>query len=271
MSIGRCCGKVRVMEIWRRIAEGEAAGEAMVVITVAAQRGSVPGVTGGKALVTEEGLMAGTIGGGKVEARAIEEALSMLHGGLGCRLLTWNLQRDVGMTCGGEMSLFFERVSPLPEWRIVIFGAGHVTQALVQLLATLRCVVEVVDERHGWLERIRTSPKVRTHEVASFVDGVEKVAEGDFVLSITKGHATDRPVLREVLRRFPGIPFLGVIGSAAKRAVLLRELREDGITPDLLDNLVCPLGLPIGGNDPAEIAVSIVAQLMERRDQRLRV
>jgi xanthine dehydrogenase accessory factor len=82
---------------------------------------------------------------------------------------------------------------------------------------------------------------------------------------MTKGHSTDRPVLREVFLNGLGVSFLGAIGSAAKRAVLLRELREDGVGEEVLQSLVCPLGLPIGGNDPAEIAVSIAAQLLERR------
>jgi xanthine dehydrogenase accessory factor len=72
-------------------------------------------------------------------------------------------------------------------------------------------------------------------------------------------------VLREVLRRYPAGAFLGVIGSLAKRAVLSRELREDGIEEGQLERMVCPVGLPIGSNDPAEIAISIVAQLLERR------
>jgi xanthine dehydrogenase accessory factor len=72
-------------------------------------------------------------------------------------------------------------------------------------------------------------------------------------------------VLREVLGRFPEIPFFGVIGSASKRAALLRDLRAAGIAEDLLEKITCPLGLPIGGNDPHEIAISIAAQLLERR------
>lgn len=69
----------------------------------------------------------------------------------------------------------------------------------------------------------------------------------------------------EVLRRFPEVSYLGVIGSASKRAVLIRQFREDGVGERLLKTIVCPVGLPLGGNDPAEIAISIAAQLLERR------
>ena len=113
--------------------------------------------------------------------------------------------------------------------------------------------------------QISNSHKLKLHLVESFEEGVTKLSANTFVLSITKGHLRNRPVLREVLRSFPEIPFLGVIGSASKRAILRRELREDGLGAYLLEKIICPIGLPIGSNDPAEIAISIAAQLLERR------
>ncbi len=228
------------MDIWEVIESQRRQGEPIVVATVAAGRGSVPGETGAKAVVSGAGLIAGTLGGGKIEARALAEAATVLAGGPACVMRTWNLQRDIGMTCGGEM--------------------------LVRLLATLRCRIDVVDERPEWLARLPEAENIARHRVAAFEDGVSLVGGGSFVLTISKGHATDRPVLRDVLRRHPEIPYLGVIGSAAKRAVLRRELAEDAIREDLLDKIICPLGLAVGGNDPAEIAVSIAAQLLQRRD-----
>ncbi|MCU0753008.1 MAG: XdhC family protein [Akkermansiaceae bacterium] len=235
------------MDIWEVIESQRRQGEPIVVATVAAGRGSVPGETGAKAVVSGAGLIAGTLGGGKIEARALAEAATVLAGGPACVMRTWNLQRDIGMTCGGEMTLLFERISP-----------GQV--------ATLRCRIDVVDERPEWLARLPEAENIARHRVAAFEDGVSLVGGGSFVLTISKGHATDRPVLRDVLRRHPEIPYLGVIGSAAKRAVLRRELAEDAIREDLLDKIICPLGLAVGGNDPAEIAVSIAAQLLQRRD-----
>ncbi len=253
------------MDVWRTINELRSLEKGVVVVTVAARRGSVPSETGAKAVVTEAGLVAGTLGGGKVEARAIVEALAMLDGGISCALHTWNLQRDIGMTCGGEMTLLFECVPAQSDWHIVIFGAGHVSQALVRLLATLRCRIDVVDERDNWLRRLPELENVSRHRFDKFEQGAALVRPNSQVVSITKGHSSDRPVLRDVLCGIPEVAFLGVIGSAAKRAVLVRELAADGIAPALLEKLVCPLGLPIGGNDPAEIAVSVAAQLLDRR------
>jgi xanthine dehydrogenase accessory factor len=254
------------MDAWEQIAALRREGVDAVVITITAARGSVPGSVGAKAVVTAGGLATGNLGGGTVEAKAIEQATAMLqNGGDPCINLTWNLQRDVGMTCGGEMSFLFEKVSASEAWHIAVFGAGHVAQALVPVLATFACRIDVFDTRSEWLAKIPVRQNVLLHLVDNFEDGVELLNPRSFVLCISKGHSTDRPVLREVLRRFPDVPFLGVIGSASKRAVLLRELREDGLTPESLEKIICPLGLPIGGNDPAEIAVSIAAQVLSLR------
>lgn len=253
------------MTPWQEITRCLETGTDLVVVTIAAARGSVPGETGAKMLVTREGLLSGTVGGGRIEARALEEAGSLLASSENTRLHCWNLQQDIGMTCGGEMTLLFERLAAKPPWHILIFGAGHIVQALVPVLIPLSCQLDVIDTRRDWLQRLPSSGNLATHHLDSFEAGVSLLSARSFVLSITKGHGSDVPVLKEVLTRFPGIPFLGVIGSASKRAALLRDLREAGISEDLLAKITCPLGLPIGDNDPHEIAISVAAQLLEKR------
>lgn len=255
------------MDLWQKIAALRREGTDSVVITITATRGSVPGQLGGKAIVTAEGLIAGNLGGGKVEANAVAQAAALLETAGNCVAHTWNLQKDLGMTCGGEMSFLFERITAVPSWHIAVFGAGHVSQALVPVLATLACRIDVFDTRSEWIARFPEMENVRVHEVRKFEDGVDWLTARSFVLSITSGHLCDRPVLREVLARYADVPFLGVIGSASKRAVLMRELRGDGLPQNLLEKIECPLGLLIGGNDPAEISISIAARLLEVRDQ----
>jgi xanthine dehydrogenase accessory factor len=253
------------MDTWEQIAALRREGVDATVITLTAVRGSVPGQLGAKAIVTQEGLIAGNLGGGKVEAKAVAGALALLQSNEPCSSVTWNLQQDVGMTCGGEMSFLFEKVTAVAPWHIAIFGAGHVSQALVPVLATLSCRLDVIDTRSDWLAKFPSLPNVKLHHVASFEDGIALLTPASFVLSITQGHSCDRPVLRDALRRFPEIPFIGVIGSNSKRAVLLRELREDGLQEEILNKIICPLGLSIGSNEPAEIAISITAQLLSLR------
>jgi xanthine dehydrogenase accessory factor len=253
------------MTSWQEITRCQETGTDLVVVTVAAARGSVPADPGSKMLVTREGRLSGTVGGGRIEARALGEAAELLDSPDFARLHCWNLQQDIGMTCGGEMTLLFERIPAKPPWHIAIFGAGHVVQALVPVLIPLSCRIDVIDTRPDWLQRLPAAGNLITHQFDTFEQGTGLLTEKSFVLSITKGHGSDVPVLTEVLTRFPAIPFLGVIGSASKRAALLRDLRSGGITDELLEKITCPLGLAIGDNDPHEIAISIAAQLLERR------
>jgi xanthine dehydrogenase accessory factor len=211
----------------------------------------------------------GTVGGGKVEHKAIERSRQMLglpaNQASQTELVEWNLKRDVGMTCGGSVKLFFETYNHC-DWRIVVFGAGHVASAVIQCLAQLDCHVTCIDQRSQWLDRIPAGTrvhKIRSDEPRSMVAELPNDA---FVVCMTMGHATDRPILEEIFRQGRNFPFLGVIGSNAKRAVLLKELKTAGIPPKQADAFRCPIGLNIGTNQPGEIAVSVVAQLIQERD-----
>jgi xanthine dehydrogenase accessory factor len=96
---------------------------------------------------------------------------------------------------------------------------------------------------------------------------VAELPGDSFIVCMTMGHGTDRPILEEIFRQGRGFPFLGVIGSKAKRAVLLKELADAGITAEQAAAFHCPIGLAIGTNQPGEIAVSVVAQLIQERDR----
>ncbi|MEP4050489.1 MAG: XdhC family protein, partial [Luteolibacter sp.] len=221
-----------------------------VLITVAAARGSTPAPTGQKLIATSSGLHSGTVGGGKIEARALSHAAALLSdkNSPATDLQTWNLQRDIGMTCGGEMTLLFELHRPTPTWHIAIFGAGHIVLALAPILATLPCRIDIIDTRPDWLTKIPPSPNLTTHFFPEHIQGIHLITENSQVISITQGHSSDLPILSAILKQHPQIPFLGVIGSASKRATLSRELRETGTPPELIEKIHCPLGLPIGNN-----------------------
>jgi xanthine dehydrogenase accessory factor len=245
-------------------------GTAFVLVVLAESLGSAPQDAGAKMLVTAAGLHAGTVGGGKVEAKAIELAQEIIADATPTpHFVNWALRTDVGMTCGGSVKLYFEPHaggSARAAWPIWIFGAGHVVQALVPVLAPLDCQLTVVDPRREWLDRLPRAHTARYLEVAEPADLVPSIPGHAFVLCLTKGHAFDRPVLQRALaeRKFP---FVGVIGSAAKAKVLQRELIAAGLPAKRAQQFHCPVGLPFGNNDPREIALSIAAQLLTERDK----
>ncbi len=257
---------------WEHLQKLVSDGSPFVAVTLVDVVASAPANAGSKMLVTGDGLFFGTVGGGKIEMKALAEARQMLGGGepAGSRFAEWNLQKDVGMTCGGVVRVFFEAYN-VAAWPIVIFGAGHCAQSLVRLLLTLQCHLTVIDPREEWLARLpREEGKLRIiHAQKPMADYVKDLPANAFVLMMTMGHATDQPILIEILRTRIGgsaFPYVGVIGSEAKAAVLRRGVLAGGVPQDALGAYCCPIGLPVGTNDPAEIAISIAAQLLQRRD-----
>jgi xanthine dehydrogenase accessory factor len=251
-----------------RLAELAASGAPFVSVTLAETVGSTPSNTGSKMLVTAAGLDMGTVGGGRVEAKAIEHAHAMLrqaNNSSAVQLVQWNLQRDVGMTCGGVVKLFFEAYNH-SQWQIVVFGAGHVAAAVIHCLVLLECRIVCIDPRQEWLGRIPDHPRLMKVCAEDSSNEVVKLPDDSFVLCMTMGHRTDRPILERIFEQRRRFPFLGVIGSRAKRKVLERELLSAGVTYEQLAQLHCPVGLELGNNLPGEIAVSIVGQLIQERD-----
>jgi xanthine dehydrogenase accessory factor len=253
-----------------RLAELSQSGIPFVCVTMVQATGSTPQDAGSKMLVNAGGLVTGTVGGGRVEAKALEHAKQMLAQPPNQTppndLVEWNLKRDVGMTCGGSVKLFFETYNH-SDWRIVVFGAGHVASAVVECLALLDCHVTCIDSRPEWLERIASSARLRKIQSSEPQNLVTELPADAFVICMTMGHATDRPILEEIFRQGRTFPFLGVIGSKAKRAVLVKELAAAGIPTAKAEAFHCPIGLELGTNQPGEIAVSVIAQLIQERDR----
>ncbi|HET7712244.1 MAG TPA: xanthine dehydrogenase accessory protein XdhC [Thermoanaerobaculia bacterium] len=244
-----------------------AAGLPVVSVTIVDTSGSAPQDRGAKMIVAGDGLRYGTVGGGKVEAKAIGEAQRMLSGEIAeaTQFVQWNLSKDVGMTCGGIVRLFFESYNTA-RWNVVVFGAGHVAQALVTLLSNLDCHVTCFDPREEWIRRLPSAPRVHavvSEDMRSEVAGIPNDA---FVVLMTMGHSTDLPILTEILRT-RSFPYLGVIGSHSKAIVLRRDLAAAGLSEESQHAFHCPIGLDLGSNHPYEIAISIVGQMIQQRDE----
>lgn len=264
-------GEDSPLSFYEQLVALERAGTGFVLVTLVESLGSVPQDTGAKMLVTVAGLHAGTVGGGRVEAQAIALAQEMLAAGGPAarrpRFVNWTLKGDVGMTCGGSVKLYFE---PHPgaqhAWTIAVFGAGHVAQALLPVLMPLPCTIQCFDSRAEWIARVPRAPNVRVTQLENLASAVDALPDGAFVLCMTQGHKTDRPILERALTT-RSFPFIGVIGSASKAAILRQELIANGVTPERATSFQCPVGLEFGTNHPHEIALSIAAQLLSVRDR----
>ncbi len=239
-----------------------------VVVTLAHFLGSAPQILGARMIVGPDGYYSGTVGGGKLEMRAIETAVGYLKSedSIGPLSVNWNLQTDLGMSCGGAVSLLFEKQLKSAAWEIAIFGAGHVSQELVRVLLRLDCVVTVIDPRQEWLLKLPSHTKLKTLCCELPESMIAELSPRTFVVVSTMGHATDLPILRAALPRH--FPFIGAIGSTVKSEKLKLNLLHLGVAKEDLTRLRCPIGEPIGNNTPPEIAISIAAQLLRMRDQK---
>lgn len=237
------------------------------VATVIAAQGSTPGKPGMKMVIYPDGTTAGTIGGGQVERDVIAETLEKRYSALTRRLyeMSGDFGQQAGMACGGQQEVIIEPFGSSAPLYIV--GAGHCAMELSALAARCGFAVTVIDDRPEWANRERhPRAKVLICQDYSNLERHIAFSEDAFVVIMTHQHLHDEEALRACIRR--KWRYLGMIGSRRKVGLLFDKLASEGVERKLLDRVSSPIGLDIGSETPAEIAVSITAQLIEVRNGR---
>ncbi|NUP90008.1 MAG: XdhC family protein [Candidatus Sumerlaeia bacterium] len=247
--------------IYRHIADLLDAGRRCALVTIIQTIGSVPRQPGAKMLVTDEGEVLGTVGGGCVEADLFalaQEALARREILTKTVDLSVKSQDEIDMFCGGKVTAVIEPLEGTP--RLVIFGGGHISQALHRICAPLGFHVTVTDDRPRFANEERF-PGAETLAMP-FERQVEELnlTPATFVVIVTRGHEADEVVLQQVLGK--PLRYLGLIGSRSKWKRIRGNLARMGHTEEQLDRVVCPIGLNIHAETPEEIAVAVAAQLI---------
>lgn len=255
------CG-TETIAVFEEVVRLQRTGQPCVLVTVIASHGSSPRKAGARMVVRTDGTITGTIGGGTLEQEVISTALKALSEEAGPLAATFTLDETFGHACGGELTVQIEPLGEVP--RLVICGAGHVGKALTHLAAFAGFRICVVDDRPGFVTRDRL-PEAAELYSGDYSAGVDsfRLTGADAVVIATPAYATDMVAVRAALATPAG--YIGVIGSLRKKETLFKDLAAAGCTFADLGRLTTPVGLPIGGTSPQEIAVSIVAQLIERR------
>jgi len=253
------------MEIYEEIVKLQRAGRRGAVATIVSARGSIPSFKSAKMLIRDDGSIAGTIGGGCVEAevwQAAREAIASEK----TRTLSFDLNEDpkydTGLVCGGTLEIFIEPVLPTPL--LYIFGAGHVSLELYKAARNAGFDVIVTDDRDAYanVERFPDARQVIAEDFDKALAGLEP-SESSYIVIATRGHRDDMRVLRWAVQT--PARYIGMIGSKRKAITVYRELVREGLEPQLFDRVHSPVGLDIGAVTPEEIAVSIVAELIGAR------
>lgn len=257
---------------WRTPREGEVLLELArmvreqrpgVLATVVKAERSTPRQPGAKMIIHPDGRLTGSVGGGAAEAHVIACALEVAAGGA-CRLVPVDLDGGQGV-CGGRMEIFLEPV--LRAVPFVVVGGGHVGRAMVEVGRTLPFRFLLVDDRDAILAGVREGSGVRTLACGPGELGPHlAAAAGGAALVASRGHAQDADYLEALIRfeRESGRPFvfLGLLGSRAKTRVTRGELLRRGCSAADLDRVRAPVGLDLGDETPAEIALSVLAEAL---------
>jgi xanthine dehydrogenase accessory factor len=263
------------MKIFEKAAELERKNRGFVIISIVKASGSVPGKAGFKMLVETGGKTTGTVGGGAIEKRAIEEALSRL-GNNQTGLQEYILQEKpepvthkgeaeiVPMMCNGKVWIYYDVMQNSTP--VYVFGGGHVGQALSYFLAGLDYQVTLIDNRPEFANE-QVNPYVDeliTEDYTHFAERFSPPTNG-FVVIVTHSHDYDYGILKTIYHRKLPLKYIGVIASKSKSRQLIENLKtEPGIDSDL-SNLYSSIGLDLGGSTEKEIALSIAAEIQAVR------
>ena len=253
------------MNIYEEIVKLQREGRRGAVATIVNVRGSIPSFQSAKMLVRDDGSIAGTIGGGCVEAEVWQAAREVIAEEKPRTLrfdLNQNPKYDSGLVCGGTLELFIEPVLPMPL--LYIFGAGHVA---IELFKTARnagfdCIVTDDRETYANAERFPNALQILAKD---FDEALAELtpSESSYIVIVTRGHRDDMRVLRWAVQT--PARYIGMVGSKRKAITVFRELTREGLDPSLFDRVHSPIGLDIGAITPEEIAISVVAELIAMR------
>ena len=247
-----------------RLAVGR--GEPCALATVATTKGSVPRRPGAKMIVVAGGSARGTIGGGKFEALVIEDCLAALETGK-VQLKSYTLREGTpesfGAICGGEVTVLIEPF--LPAATLYLFGAGHCSQALAPLARACGFKVVVLEDRAEYLKAFSPAgAQVLTQPVRDFLDG-QSFRPSDAVVLVNRNYLMDQETLHALLTHPAAgvqLGYIGMIGSERKVARVYDELLKRGVPAETLRRVHAPIGLDIGADSPAEIAVSVLGEIL---------
>ncbi|MGN0703881.1 MAG: XdhC family protein [Lentihominibacter sp.] len=256
-------------------------GEDFVIAKVVDTSGSTPRKKGAVLMMKKDGTTIGTVGGGLLEAETEKLCRKTLETKEKSHVYEFTLDEKqkgaLDMGCGGDATVqidYIDAADPgdfVKEFKLAstayIFGGGHVAYALEPVLRHVDFRTVVIDDREEYANPERYPHADRTITVDNFDKAFDDIETDDdsYIIIVTRGHRGDLQVLREAVKR--DFAYLGMIGSRRKNELLFDTLRKEGVPESKLAEVHAPIGLKIGSETPEEIAVSIVAEIIQVRSQ----
>lgn len=234
----------------------------VAVATVIDTSRSAPRRAGAKMLVYPDGRISGTVGGGEMEARVVQEAIKAFETGIG-KVLDYELvdpgRGDPGV-CGGEVRIYLEVFMPTPT--VYVIGCGHVGRAVVDLAHWLGFRVVAYDDRPEMLEGLTGADATVSGTITDALENTP-VTRDTHVVVVTRNVELDTELMPPLLST--PARTIGLIGSSRRWNVTRDRLRDKDIPDDQLDRVISPIGVELHAETPEEIAVSILAEIIRER------
>ena len=248
------------MNIYNEIEQLRKSGIDAALCTIIHTKGSTPRKVGAKMLVLIDGTIKGTIGGGNLEKEVIKNALIQLKKNEP-KLFKHDLLHQHNMCCGGTVEIFIEPIERMK--RLYIFGAGHTGQALAKYALAMDFEIFVIDDRKEYINQLKEVSAInKLHVDYKKVLPTLPFDENTFVVILTYEHEIDRDILSYCINKPHA--YLGMIGSQRKIEMTKKMFLDAGIaTKKQLEKVNMPIGKNILAETPDEIAVSILAELIE--------
>ncbi|HPE57005.1 MAG TPA: XdhC family protein [Bacteroidales bacterium] len=251
-------------DILENIRQIKASGKRAALCIIVETKGSSPRKAGSKMIVYEDKTIEGTIGGGSLEMKVMEDAPQVIESGTPQKF-SYNLEDDLGMHCGGYAEVYIEPI--LPDEQLYIFGAGHVGKALADLASQFGFEIILVDPREEIIKGFQgTSYKFIRQD---FVEAAKELAFGGnaYIVITTPKHKYDEDVLAVCAKK--AVAYVGMIGSKNKVALAKKRFLEESIlTQEEIDRVDMPIGIKFNAQTPEEIAVSILAKLIDVKNSK---
>lgn len=255
------------MDIFDEIVRLRKLGQKCAVATIVQVNGSIPSYESAKMVVREDGSMAGTIGGGCVEAEVWNAAREVIASERPKQMkfsLGQDAAYDNGLICGGQLEIFIEPVVPNPK--AFIFGAGHISKSLSKVANLAGFASIIVDNRESYAnqDRFPEAEQVLAEEYSDVFPKLD-IRDTSYVIIVTRGHRDDMLVLQWAVNT--PARYIAMIGSRRKVISVIKELEREGLPHGAFERIHAPMGFEIGAITPEEIAVSVVAEMIAVRRQ----
>jgi xanthine dehydrogenase accessory factor len=250
-------------DIYAKIEEIKRTGKNATLCIITATTGSTPRKAGSKMIVSGEGETYGTVGGGSVERKIMALAQEVSRQ-INPKFVSLDLEDDAEMHCGGTVDVYLEPIRP--SQTVVILGVGHVGSAIAGFAQQLGFAVTLIDPREEF--------------VGAFSDGAYEIIMDDYLSAIKNYHSNENTYfvittpkhefdqeLTAICAKMPH-RYLGMIGSRKKVAIAKKHYLENNIlTPEEIENIDMPIGIKFNAQTPEEIAISIVAKLIDVKNR----